>query len=203
MENKKPFENNIEFFSALLQRFPNKNFEALHFKSGESQVARFIVLAQIANLEQASVLDYGCGLGDFGYFLEKMNQNKNYIGVDISADMVQAAKSKFPALRFKNITHDKMLDEIERPDYCIASGVFNLRQEDEELTLDYLLMNLRVLFEHSTVGDAFNFTTNNSGDNTFAIFDPVLILNEAKKLSPKVVLREDYMMGDATIYIYK
>lgn len=203
MENEIVFQKNIEYFTALLDRFPESNFEALHYSSGESQVIRFIVLSQISNLKEKSVLDLGCGFGDFGYYLKKDGKVIRYLGVDISLKMIERAKLKYSDLRFTHLNPNEMKGFSTNFDYCLASGVFNLKQEKIKDSLEYLESNIKWMFNRANYGIAFNFTTNSFGDDDIVEYDSHEILKISKKLSPKIILREDYLEGDATVYIYK
>ena len=203
MKNDFQIKRNIDFFSNLLSRFPNSGFRALHYSSGESQVTRFIVLAQITSWANKSVLDFGCGFGDFGHYLSKVGENCSYSGMDINHEIIKKAREKYPAYDFQTLKFNEYGEFTNRFDFGVSSGVFNLSQGSYEESVEYLKMNVKWLYNCVTEGLAFNFTTNNFGDSNIEQFNVFEIYEFSKSLCENVVLREDYLDGDATIYLYK
>ena len=85
-----------------------------------------------------------CGFGDFYNFIIDNNiQLKNYTGVDIFPEFIQAAKKKYPNGNFavRNI-YDEQFNESEF-DYIFASGIFSIPHQDWDLhfisTIDLFL----------------------------------------------------------------
>src|SRR5579864_4289295 len=65
-----------------------------------TQERRFSVLAEVSDLREGSVLDVGCGLGDFYSFLHARGGAGDYIGVDLTPEMVENARRRHPGARF-------------------------------------------------------------------------------------------------------
>ena len=64
-------------------------------KNEKNQLARFNALYNINDLNNHTVLDLGCGIGDF---LELLNENKivcNYTGIDHLKDFIEFAAEKY------------------------------------------------------------------------------------------------------------
>lgn len=59
--------------------------------------------------QNGKVLDFGCGNGRFLKFLEKINFNGRYEGVDISEKLIQLAKIEYPAENFQTIEREDQL----------------------------------------------------------------------------------------------
>lgn len=69
--------------------------------------------------ENSSVLEVGCGTGEFAHDLLKKNLT-NYLGVDISEDVIEIAKSKVDDPNFSFICADFLTFDIDaRFDYAI------------------------------------------------------------------------------------
>ena len=58
------FDNLIKFYEKNIDDH-NDGYKALGWGSIDSQYKRFEVLSKINNLNGSSILDVGCGLGDF------------------------------------------------------------------------------------------------------------------------------------------
>ena len=54
----------VAYFTGLAEKYGN-DVRTLNWGSKASQKGRFAVLEKIGNLNKKSVLDVGCGLGDF------------------------------------------------------------------------------------------------------------------------------------------
>lgn len=169
--------------------------------SRESQEKRFETLSQITDLEGKSLLDVGCGLGDFYGWLKERYHNIRYTGIDIAPSMIKTASKKYPEVSFKV----KDILEIKREkayDYVLSSGIFNRRIPGHK---NFVKDSVRRMFELCKEGMAFNIMSQKADfkekDEYYA--DPGEMLDFCLGLSRKVVLRHDYMTHDFTVYIYK
>ena len=66
--------NKINILKLYNKRFKDKllpNYRKLGWGSKKSQDLRFKILIDRWNLENKSILDIGCGFGDFYFFLKK------------------------------------------------------------------------------------------------------------------------------------
>jgi SAM-dependent methyltransferase len=78
----------------------------------------------IADDPAASVLDLGCGYGDFAAYLREIGHRGPYIGCDLSAAMIAAARTAQAAVA--DCTW--IVGTPGAPaDYAIASGILNVR----------------------------------------------------------------------------
>lgn len=85
--NKNRFESNWDKMSTAYENFTN----------GENSYSNLIewpcIKNMLPNLDNSSILDMGCGTGRFTFLLEKYTKNK-VCGIDISANMLEIAKTK-------------------------------------------------------------------------------------------------------------
>ena len=119
-----------DFYNKRVETY-GLNSKSLGWLSYEQQNLRFDVLTTKLNLENKTILDIGCGFGDLAHYLLKRNVNfKQYIGIDVSENMLDLAgksfTSKSPVLFSKvDILKNEVIPES---DVAIMSGVLNLRQ---------------------------------------------------------------------------
>jgi SAM-dependent methyltransferase len=97
------------------------------WQSVEQQNLRFQILTENISLAGQSVVDLGCGFGDFYDFLcSTGNTPTKYIGIDISDEMLRVAKeihSEIPGVTFVN---KPLMDETQETyDFAVASGSLN------------------------------------------------------------------------------
>ncbi len=103
----------------------------------------------------ASILDLGCGYGDFLAFLRATGHRGRYIGIDIAPAMVEAAR------RLHGEGPDRVFllgnETTETADYAIASGILNvIRGADAGAWQAYVDGVIDGLARSSRRGFAFN-----------------------------------------------
>lgn len=201
--NQKRYETKslIDFYEQNIKTHGG-GFGSVAWGSKESQEKRFVVLAQIDDLNQLKILDVGCGLGDFYGWLKARNIDIHYEGIDITPSMIQEAKKKYPGVRFKvqDILKEKEIDATF--DYIFASGIFNRKIPEHHSFVSNTIIRM---FDLCRRGIAFNIMSEKADfmepEEYYA--DPGEMLNICLGLSRKVILRHDYMPHDFTVYIYK
>ncbi len=174
------------------------------WNSRHSQESRFAVLAEVDCLEGASLLDVGCGLGDFAAYLKRRGiRYGSYLGVDINPAILDAARAKYPDIEFELRDLTESPFEPERFDYVFESGIFNIEIPDwQRVTFD----TLRQMFRACRKGAAMNFLSRLSGNSNpqARYFLPSEIVAFAEvELSNKFILRHDYRTNDFTLLLYK
>jgi SAM-dependent methyltransferase len=195
-------EQLLSFYNFHLKKFGDRP-EALRW-TPQGQLKRYHTLADIApaaELNSSTVLDYGCGTGDFYRFLKRRGINVKYTGVDINENFVNLAKSKYPECTFKVINADD--DNLEGfYDYIFICGVFNLRVPGVQ---DDLKDALVTLFKHCNKGLALNALSSHTPmkDVELNYTSPEEMVKFAiENLSPSVALRHDRIQNDFTLFVY-
>lgn len=194
-------EHLLSFYNFHLKQFGDRP-EALRW-TPQGQLKRYHCLAEIApDLNNASILDYGCGTGDFYRFLKRRGfNNVQYTGVDINENFIELARKKYPECTFNVL--DGPEDHVEGFfDYIVICGVFNLRVPG---VADDLKEALVMLFKHCNKGLALNALSSHT-----PIKDPELNYTSPEEmvkftlenLSPYFALRHDRVQDDFTLYIY-
>jgi len=193
-------EHLLTFYNFHLKQFGDRP-EALRW-TPQGQLRRYHALAEISpDLQNASVLDYGCGTGDFYRFLKRRGIDVRYTGVDINPNFIELARKKYPECSFDVM--DASEDRLEGFfDYIVICGVFNLNVPGVE---DDMKEALVTLFKHCNKGIALNVLSSHT-----PIKDPELhytspedmVRFTLEHISPYFALRHDRIQDDFTLYIY-
>ena len=159
-------------------------------------------LLDIGRIDHAKILDFGCGKGDFFQFLSEQGIAVDYTGYDINEKLISLAQKKYGVDRFRvfDLDEDALAEEF---DYIFLCGVFNLRIEGLDLLIKKTLTRL---FQHCRRGLAFNALSalNPRKDFELHYSSPDELFSFAvKTLSPYVSLRQDKILYDFTLFIYK
>lgn len=153
----------------------------------------------------ASVLDLGCGYGDFLRFLRANGHHGSFVGYDVSPDMIAQAR------RLHGETSHCIwrigADPDEVADFTVASGIFNVKGDISiEDWGDHVDTVIDVLAKSSRRGFAFNVLSLSSDperrrpDLYFA--DPVKTLeNCLSRFGRSVALLQDYGLFEFTIIV--
>jgi SAM-dependent methyltransferase len=188
----------LDFYRTSYNKRLGGNAEKVGWSSGHGQAVRFEVLDRVGDLDNASILDVGSGLGDFYGYLEKYHKNFHYLGIDLMPEFTIKAQIRFPNAVFKNIE----LTDIEGNfDYVVCSGALNTKIPDYKDT--YFSM-IEKMYSLSKIASAFNFLDirHHDNDSDFAAFHPKDILEFCRSFAHKAVLVDGYIKWDATIFLY-
>jgi len=158
-------------------------------------------IAPAAELNNSTVLDYGCGTGDFYRFLKRRDINVHYTGTDINENFIGLAKGKYPECSFRVMNAgDDVLEGYY--DYIFICGVFNLQVPGVD---DDMKNALATLFKHCNKGLALSALSSHT-----PVRDPELHFTSPEEmvkfsienLSPSIALRHDRIQNDFTLYVY-
>ncbi len=182
--------------------------KGVDWNSTESQKLRFEQLCKVIEpIEYFSILDFGCGYGALLNYLKENKRNFHYKGFDISDEMIsQAIKNKND---FKNAVWETKLSNEEIFDYTIASGIFNVKLENNEPDwMSHVKNTLAEFNKHSRKGFSFNMLTSYSNKELMKDYlfyaNPGYFFNYCKKnFSKYVALLHDYPLYEFTIIVKK
>lgn len=195
-----------QYYTAKIKQYGTTP-KGVDWNSVESQELRFEVLSSLINEENNFlVLDFGCGFGSmFNYFTTKYHSFE-YIGFDVSEEMILAALKKFPKNEYTKWSTSLPLGKV---DYVIASGIFNVKLENtEEDWLNYILETITKINESAKKGFAFNVLTMYSDKKYMKehlyYADPLYFFDYCKKhFSKNVALLHDYNLYEFSIIVRK
>lgn len=162
-------------------------------------VLRYHMLLEPWHLTDEDVLDMGCGFGDMYAYCRERLPNVRYEGIDLNPSLIDAGRSRYPEARLRaaNVLADGLDGEW---DVIVASGLFNLKLGDNWA----FIQRMFALFaQHARRGFAANFLSNRVDYELADTFhaDPPRVLDLAYGHSNRVMLRNDYMPFEFTVYV--
>lgn len=213
-------ERYLQPYREAIKRF-GAGFQATLWASPHGQRTRFDVMIELIGagsvgagcdpsvgrrgLDGATLLDVGCGTGDFALRLIERGVNfRTYIGVDAVSEMIDAATSRQLA-RCEFLVGDVLSNPAmlldAKPDFICVSGTLNTMDEATARRL------VQTSFEAAALGVAFNFLSNRPDEQWHdkdlgpaRRFDTIRWLDWSLHLTSLVRFAQDYLDGhDATI----
>jgi len=168
--------------------------QGVAWDSVQTQKKRFSVIAScIGELKQDSIVDAGCGFGDFYLYLkEQSNLPKTYTGLDLCAPMVAEAKVRTGC---KIMQKDILRQSIPVADWYVASGSMNLMTRMETHIF------IQRCFEKSRKGFVFNLLYGRADREGYSYWQPHEIIALCQPLTKHVEIKEGYMEGDFTVLL--
>ncbi len=188
--------NNRHYYESV-RDYPHDH-RGVKWSSAQSQFLRFKILCKIAkDIFNSNILDVGCGLGHLVDYLISNQFSGTYKGIDIVDQMIINAKKRHPSYHFEANDIDSI--SVGNHEYVLASGIFAF------VDIESIQKMLPLLFLRATKGLAFNCLSSLAPNFDGGLFyqNPAAILQLCQSITPRVILRHDYMQHDFTIYMYK
>ncbi len=200
----------LDFYIEKVNRFGNSPL-GVGWKDDHAQRVRFAQLVKVIESKSSfSINDLGCGTGMFyKYLISESYLPDQYSGYDILKEMIQSAENNLlpnPAVSLSKIDSAQ---EIILADYTVASGIFNVKYEANEVDwLEYVLSTIESINKGSRLGFAFNMLTKYSDQEFMQSYlyyaDPLFLFDYCKRnFSKNVALLHDYSQYDFTIIVRK
>jgi len=192
----------IHYHRHRINEFNSGTVESLGWKDDESQQKRFEVLSDLADFKGASIMDLGCGQGDFKAFLDSRFSDFSYVGVDQVTEFIAEGERRYGHLANTDFyLTDFSSVELPIVDYVIASGALGYRCAKPNWFNEVIAK----MYASTSRGLAFNML-----DITMFPDHPLLVGHDAeeiegfcKSLSPRVKLIQGYLVDDFTIFMYR
>jgi SAM-dependent methyltransferase len=190
----------FRFHKEQIKAYGMGSIGALGWTSFEAQQQRFEVLKQIADLNNESVLDAGCGYGDLCAYLQTAYPTMRYFGVEQMPELLNIAAEKYAdlpeALFFQG---DFAASELPSTDYVLVCGSLNYRNSDPL----FVLKMIEKLFTGCRKGLGFNLLSYiDPPEGLLTAYKPEFILEYCRQLTTNVVLKNNYRPNDFTIFMY-
>jgi len=126
------------FWTKLAEKY-GYSTKSLDYGSDESQKKKFDIITQLGIEDDCSVLDVGCGFGDYFNYLKQCGvKNVRYCGIDITDKMVELAKEKNPSADIKQCNVLDLHDD-KKFDYVISVGFNSVKTGHNWETLTQVL----------------------------------------------------------------
>lgn len=178
------------------------------WNSEATQSLRFDELLRVADgSDKISLNEIGCGYGALVDHLSDRRTRLDYCGVDISEDMIGAARARHAQNDLIKFALGTTPDRAR--DYCVASGIFNVRLNTPDAEwLSCFLATLDIMHEYGTRGFAFNALTRYSDADKMRkdlyYANPSQLFDHCKRrYSQNVALLHDYGLYEFTILVRK
>jgi len=193
-------ERIIQRYNARLEEFGD-DIRTLASGSEERRRIRFKVLSELGLTSHSSVLDIGCGLGDFFSYLKRQSMRVQYVGYDINPRLIGIAQRKYQSATFE--VKDIQVDSFPIFDFIVSSSAFNLQLTGQD-NYEFIEEVLRLCYLHARKGVAIDFLSSYVDFKSPDAFhyDPERIFSISKKITKRVSLRHDYPLYEFCIYLY-
>lgn len=161
---------------------------------------RYEVLLSYWDLSQADLLDFGCGFGDmYAYCRQSGRADVRYHGIDLNTRLIEAGRASYPGVDLRAL--DISVDGLPQSyDVIVASGVYNYRTSDNwgfvRETFELFRAKARHGFAANFLSDRVDFR-----DDSLYYADPCAVLDLGYRYSRRVMLRQDYMPFEFTIFV--
>ena len=191
-----------DFFNKLVEKH-GYSPKSLAYSGEKSQKIKFNIVTEVGIEDNCSVLDVGCGFGDyFNYLKQQGIKNVKYCGIDISNKIVDLAKEKNSLV---NVIQGNVLDlsDDEKYDYVISLGFNCVKTGTNWETLTQVLDKMWKLSKKGIAYNAVSTFSETSPRKIYFVSPAKVIDYIMTNLTYKVVFRHDYMPHDFTIFAYK
>lgn len=178
------------------------NISALASGTEERRDIRFRVMTEVGIVDRDSVLDLGCGFGDYLNYLSKQDVEISYTGYDINPKLIEIAQERFPGRCFE--VKDILQEDFPIFDYIVSTSCFNLPLQYQD-NYEFVEQILRTCYDHTRKGVSIDFLSSYvdfKSDEGFH-YEPERIFQIAKSITKCVELRHDYPLFEFNIYLYK
>ncbi len=192
-----PRIDNEKFYKSSIKKY-GLSAKGVQWNSLSSQKIRFEIILKMLpkDLHNYTLVDAGCGFGDFYNFLKSKNQLPlKYIGIDTLDEMVQIASKKTSQ---KIIKADICKDKLIEADYYICSGAMNILDKFETHLF------IQNCYNHSKKGFIFNILYGDKESDIYNYMTLLKIKDIARYLElEELKIKTRYLKNDITIAFIK
>ncbi len=153
----------------------------------------------------ASIIDLGCGFGDFLRFLRAAGHQGRFIGYDIALSMIEKARE------LHGESDDRQWriggEPAEVADFAIASGIFNVKGDvTNDIWARYVYRTIDILARAGRRGFAFNvLSTSSDADrrrpNLYYADSIGMLVHCLARYGRSVALLQDYGLYEFTMVV--
>jgi len=193
-----PMDNDPDY----LQRSP----EAVGFATRDEQLEVYYDIANYIPVGE-SVLDFGCGRGDFKPFHNSAYDfDLDYIGIDMNQHLIEAGKKEYDGIIDLRCMQWESLPDDLKQDWCINIASSNLRYDAniKSSNDEYLKDTIRTMYKHANKGVVLLLASDIEDiDDGLINRSPSDILNWALKEFGNVALDHSFSNELFILVIYK
>jgi SAM-dependent methyltransferase len=190
-----------KYHEARIRTYGPKSSMALGWNTRKSQEQRFEVLSQIADLNNHSILDIGCGRGDLRAYLGERFSGITYTGIEQNEIFLDLAIKQYGHLPQTDFTGSNFwTDPLPPADYILASGSLNYKNSDP----GFVYKMIRKLYDSCAKAVGFNLLSSiGYPPLDLCAYPPQVILAFCQSISSHVEIRDGYQEGDYSVFMYK
>lgn len=201
---------NQDDLKAVIQRYQARiaehgvNFASMASGSLAKQHLRHSIHASALRptTHPTTVLDIGCGLGQFYHYLQAEEIAVQYTGYDIVPEYVDTCRTMYPDSHFeqRNI-FDVGIDG--HYDTVVMSQVLNNRYRQSS-NVAVMEQALKLAFAHSRVSVSVDMMSNQVDYENPDLFyyDPAQLLQIARRITRRVIVRHDYRPFEFCVQLF-
>ncbi len=186
-----------KFYSSAIEKH-GVSAKGVNWHSEWSQQIRFDMILEMLpkTLNSFSIVDAGCGFGDFYLYAQKKKKlPQKYIGIDSLSDMYSIASQRTGC---EIIIADICKDELPTASYYVCSGAMNVLSSFET----HLFM--RKCYEASEYGFIFNILHGDIDSETYNYMTTSQIESIASDLGVEnISIKDRYLEDDITVGFFK
>jgi SAM-dependent methyltransferase len=175
-----------------------KHVQTLGWGSEEQQFYRFSQVLRAVDLNDRSVLDIGCGFGDFLTSCKSAGcKLEHYTGWDINPDLIAEAKQQHPSSDFSVLNLAEQEDLSPVAGVGVMLGVLNLNFKERYDNMSFSKMMIQKAFSavsETLVVDFLSLYHSSDYPKEDFVFyhNPCVMLAFALELTPNARLFHDY-----------
>lgn len=198
-----------DYYGKQMARYGTKDFTL--YGTRASQIERFMLAPMYALSKMGgSLLDVGCGVGEFYEWLEenKLPMPNYYVGTEVMDEIYAKARERHPKLDIRLIdVVEEDAKDIGSFDVITAFSVSAVKLGNLQRSDEYWLRFVEKCF--SMLNDGGVFIWNNFSPEKTEIRDEDYIVNPmeiykfAKRLTERVIIDHSYMPHDFALIMYK
>ncbi len=197
----------------VIQRYQRRiaehgaTFASLNSGSEEKQAIRQWVHASALRGDRPSVLEIGCGLGDFYRYLLAQKRDCSYSGYDIVPEYIAECQRSYPLtshprtrFELRNIFHDGIEGAY---DTVVMSQVLNNRYQRSD-NMKVMQRALELAFQHTRVSVSVDMLSSyvDFRNPDLFYYAPEDIFHMARAIAPRIVIRHDYRAYEFCVQLF-
>lgn len=184
-----------KFYSAAIEQH-GISPQGVHWISKQNQEIRFDVILSMLPDEITSLVDAGCGFGDFYHYMQSQKKLfAKYTGIDSHETMQKISQENTSQ---EIILANILEDDLPKSDYYICSGAMNILSSFETHLF------IRNCFTKSNKAFIFNILHGEKDSQTYNYTSTKQIEAIAHDLNvKKIKMRSDYIKNDITVGFFK
>lgn len=193
-----------ELSQSIVSRYSDRydqlgaDVKTLGWGSTEQQSYRFAQALRAENFSQKSILDIGCGFGDFlSVCIDNNLEISSYTGWDINPDLIRVAQEQHPMASFNVVDLSNLNYVSVAAEVGLMLGVLNLNFKDKYDNLVFSKIMIKKAFNSVSKSLVVDFLSSRKSPDypaeDFVFYhDPAEMLSYALTLTPSVRLFHDY-----------